>query len=92
MEFVNGRATSNSRIMLDEDTGSLVIRNAMIEKDNGKYICSATNNYGKATASAFVTVTQKTKINTESTDIPYNEGSTFTFDCDVEVRPDISYH
>ena len=77
--------------MLDED-GSLVISNAEIEEDNGKYICSASNGYGKETASAFVTVTKKTKITTESKDIPFDEGSTFTFDCDIEVRFGIRYY
>ena len=85
MEFEDGYAKSNSQIMLDED-GSLVIRYAKIEQDNGEYRCSAENKYGKESAVYKVTVTKKSKITTESKDIPFAEGSTFTFDCEIEVR------
>ena len=69
-----------------QDDGTLLISNAQLEDDNGKYICSAENKYGKETTSAFVTVTKKGVINSEEKDILLDEGTTVIFDCDVEVR------
>lgn len=90
MEFEEGYWTLNDRISLDED-GSLVISNANLEKDNGKYICKAQNKYGYETTSSFVTVTKKTVLNTEPKDLPYDNGSTITFDCEAVVRELIFY-
>ena len=75
----------NDRVSLLKD-GTLLISNAQLEEDNGKYICSAENKYGKETTSAFVTVTKKSVINTEETDVLLDEGTTVVFDCDVVVR------
>ena len=75
----------NDRVSLLED-GTLLISNAKLEEDNGKYICSAENKYGKETTSAFVTVTKKGVINSEEKDILLDEGATIIFDCDVVVR------
>ena len=75
----------NNRVSLQDD-GTLLISNAQLEDDNGKYICSAENKYGKETTSAFVTVTKKGVINSEEKDILLDEGTTVIFDCDVEVR------
>ena len=83
--FDDGYWIENDRIYLDDD-GSLVISDAKIEDDNGKYICKAQNKFGKATASAFVVVTKKTILNTEGKDIPFAAGSSVTFDCEAEVR------
>ena len=69
-----------------QDDGTLLISSAQLEDDNGKYICSAENKYGKETTSAFVTVTKKGVINSEEKDILLDEGTTVIFDCDVEVR------
>ena len=74
----------NDRVSLLED-GTLLISNAKLEEDNGKYICSAENKYGKETTSAFVTVTKKGVINSEEKDILLDEGATIIFDCDVVV-------
>ena len=74
----------NNRVSLQDD-GTLLISNAQLEEDNGKYICSAENKYGKETTSAFVTVTKKGVINSEEKDILLAEGTTVIFDCDVEV-------
>ena len=74
----------NDRIYLDDD-GSLVITDAQIEEDNGKYICKAENKFGKATASAFVVVTKKTVLKTEGKDVPFAAGTSITFDCEAEV-------
>ena len=84
IEFEDGVWTQNDRISLNED-GSLVISNAKIEEDNGKYICRAENKYGFETASSFVTVTKKTVLNTEPKDVLFDEGSSVTFDCDADV-------
>ena len=75
----------NDRIYLDDD-GSLVITEAQIEEDNGKYICKAENKYGKDTSSAFVVVTKKTVLKTEGKDIPFAAGLSVTFDCEAEVN------
>ena len=83
--FDDGYWIENDRIYLDDD-GSLVISDAKIEDDNGKYICKAQNKFGKATASAFVVVTKKTILNTEGKDIPFAAGTSVTFDCEAEVR------
>ena len=74
----------NNRVSLQDD-GTLLISNAQLEEDNGKYICSAENKYGKETTSAFVTVTKKGVINSEEKDILLDEGATVVFDCDVVV-------
>ena len=84
IEFEDGYWKLNDRIYLDDD-GSLVITEAQIEEDNGKYICKAENKYGKATASAFVVVTKKTVLKTEGKDIPFAAGLSVTFDCEAEV-------
>ena len=83
--FDDGYWIENDRIYLDND-GSLVISDAKIDDDNGKYICKAQNKFGKATASAFVVVTKKTILNTEGKDIPFTAGTSVTFDCEAEVR------
>ena len=84
LEFEDYYATINDRISVDSE-GSLVIHDVHLEEDNGKYICSAKNQYGIATASKFVTVTKKTQIVSAPQDIPLSVGKSFTFDCEVKV-------
>ena len=84
LEFEGGVAKSNDRIRLEDD-GSLIITNAVLSEDDGKYICDAENDYGMTTANADVKITKKSEILSEYKELPLNPGSSFTFDCDVKV-------
>ena len=88
MEFDDGYWTLNDRIYLEDD-GTLVISDAMIDEDNGKYICMAQNKFGKATSSAFVVVTKKTTLNSEGKDIAYAAGTSVVFDCEADVDSEL---
>ena len=84
LEFEGGVAKSNGRIRLEDD-GSLLITNAVLSEDDGKYICDAENDYGMTTANADVKITKKSEILSEYKELPLNTGSSFTFDCNVKV-------